>query len=44
MTTSMAIIIAISWETSPFEFTNYENLVEQFQREVEELWEIEDGK
>jgi hypothetical protein len=31
-------------ETEPFEFNSYEDLVERFQREVEELWEKEDGK
>jgi hypothetical protein len=31
-------------EIEPFEFNSYEDLVERFQREVEELWEKEDGK
>lgn len=45
MTTSMGIITAISWgEITPFEFTSYEELVERFHKEVEELWEQEDGE
>ena len=31
-------------QIEPFEFTTYQELVERFQREVEELWEKEDGK
>ncbi len=31
-------------QIEPFEFTSYQELVERFQREVEELWEKEDGK
>jgi hypothetical protein len=31
-------------EITPFEFTSYEELVERFQKEVEELWEQEDGE
>jgi hypothetical protein len=31
-------------EVKPFEFTSYQELVERFQREVEELWEKKDGK